>query len=414
MAFAANRNSAQSGTAGKSDPYKVMVVDDSAVIRGLITRWLEEDPMIKVVSSASNGLQAVNNVAQVAPDVVVLDIEMPEMDGLTALPKILEKCPEVRVVMASTLTRRNADISMRAMTLGAADYVPKPELARGAEGKEFHRELVEKVKTLAAAKRGASTGGAGAGSRQSPVPIRRFTSESRKPERARTQFSAQRQETSAVRPVVGGASAGDAPIQLKDPSRTIPKILAIGSSTGGPKALFQFLADLKNDLSNVPIMITQHMPPTFTSILAEHIHGASGLEAKEGQDGEVVRPGVVYVAPGDYHMYLTESGGVKKIKTDQAPQVNFCRPAVDPMFESISKIYGAATLGVILTGMGQDGCEGGRIVVNGGGTILAQDKATSVVWGMPGAAAGAGICAAVEPLNELSIRTRNLLKGGRL
>lgn len=375
-------------------PFRVMVVDDSAVIRGFIARWLEEDPEITVVSTASNGQIAVKAVASADAEVVILDIEMPVMDGLTALPKLIEEVPDIKVIMASTLTLRNADISIKAMALGASDYVPKPESTREVNASEdFKRDITSKVKALAAARRRA---------RNEMLPSdRRYGAVAAKSVVSKSPMSA---------PFGGRAPAG-ATIELVKPSPVMPRILGVGSSTGGPQALTKFLGDIAR-LTRIPILVTQHMPPTFTSIMAEHIHKATGLPCAEAVDGERLVGGQIYVAPGDYHMTVVSNGVNKVIRLDQGAQEHFCRPSVNPMFRSIAKEYGRAALCTVLTGMGADGVEGSHEVVRVGGTLIAQDEATSVVWGMPGAVAMAGICSAVLPVHDLGSEAINLMTGG--
>ncbi len=357
------------------DFYKVMVVDDSTVIRGFIRRLLEADPEIKVVATAANGELAIVNVARADVDVVILDIEMPVMDGLTALPLILKANPKVKVLMASTLTRRNATISIKALAAGASDYVPKPESAREAHSaEEFHRELVRKIKALS------------------------------RPRKFKLKLA------SSASPAVKIAAVPK--IALRKPSPYKPEALAIGSSTGGPQALFKVFETLK-DTVKIPIFITQHMPATFTTILAEHIQRVSGVECAEGRDKERVVPNRIYLAPGEYHMVIDHDAGGSFIRVNQDPPENFCRPAVDPMFRSLAKIYGPKILSIILTGMGRDGADGGKDIVDAGGTCIAQDEASSIVWGMPGAAANAGICSAVLPLDKIAPKITLLLKGVR-
>ncbi len=370
-----------------------MVVDDSAVIRGFITRMLDSDPSVTIVSSVGNGQMAIDVLSRHEIDVIIMDIEMPVMDGLTALPKLLEIDPEVRIVMASTLTVRNADTSMRALELGAADYIPKPTSTREMNaGEDFRRELLEKVRVHGGRlKRGLRRGPPG----DSPRPI-----EVRQP--IVTSVPAAPSRPPAIYP--------PGPIQLRPLNPVRPNILAIGSSTGGPPALFATLKEIKPSI-NMPVVITQHMPPTFTAILAQHIAKNSGWPSSEGKDGEPLENGHIYVAPGNFHMLFDQKGGRTVIRLTQDPPENFCRPAVDPMLRSLVKIYGGRILTVILTGMGADGLKGGREVVEAGGTIFAQDEASSVVWGMPGAVATAGICSAVLPLNEIGPRVMAYLEG---
>ena len=365
------------------DPVRVMVVDDSAVIRGLLTRALEGDPDIRVVTSVGDGQMAVNSLQRNSIDVIVLDIEMPVMDGLTAIPKLLAVAPQVKIIMASTLTLRGADVSIRCLSAGAADYIPKPTSTREIGGAEdFKRELVAKVKALGAAARRAGS--------RSRGEIRPLT--------PAAPLGLMKREVGPIvtRPAPAGAIA------------TKPDVIAIGSSTGGPQALFEVLSHLKTGVTQ-PILITQHMPATFTTILAEHITRQCGIDAREAKDGEPVVQNRCYIAPGDFHMLVAQRGGANVIALSKDPPENFCRPAVDPMMRSILKAFGGRKiLACILTGMGQDGLKGCTDVVNGGGTLIAQDEASSVVWGMPGAVAQAGICNAILPLKEIGPHIRKL------
>ncbi|MEQ8196176.1 MAG: chemotaxis response regulator protein-glutamate methylesterase [Rhodospirillales bacterium] len=357
-----------------ADPIRVMIVDDSAVVRGLEARMLNPDPAIEIVASVVNGDVAVKTLPRHDIDVIVLDIEMPVMDGLTALPKLLAIKPSVQIIMASTLTQRNAEVSIKAMAAGAADYIPKPSTSGLAGADEFRRELLSKIKALGQAVGRGQGGG---------TAIPRTTATG-----------------TAAAPLAPPAAARPEQFTLRDPGTGRPEILAIGSSTGGPQALLAFLKSLDTELQ-LPILITQHMPPTFTSIFAAHIAKQSPWTCSEGKDGDPLKANHVYVAPGDYHMTVVRKGAQRVIALNQEAKENFCRPAVDPMFRSLATSFGGNVLAVILTGMGADGCKGGEYIVRTGGTVIAQDKASSVVWGMPGAAAMAGICSAVLPLNEL-------------
>ena len=367
---------------------RVMVVDDSAVVRGLIVRMLEEDSKITVVASVGNGQLAVSALERNELDVIVLDIEMPVMDGLTALPKLLKVDPDIQIIMASTLTLRNADISMRAMEAGAADYVPKPTSSRELSGTtDFKRDLLGKVHVLGERRRKRRRRVV-PGATSSAAPAALSTMRTTAPASA-----APAPKTSLLH--IAG------PIQMRQPSLEVPAVIAIGSSTGGPQALFSLLGAMKGSLVRQPILITQHMPPTFTTILAEHISRVSGIPAAEGKDGEVIKERQIYIAPGDFHMQVETQGTDKIIRLNKNPPENFCRPSVDPMFRSISAAWGRRVLAVVLTGMGADGAKGGKVIVDNGGTVIAQDEASSVVWGMPGAAAAAGICSAILPLAEI-------------
>jgi two-component system chemotaxis response regulator CheB len=364
-------------------PYRVMVVDDSAVIRGLLSRALEADPAISVVASASNGEVALKTLANKDIEIVVLDIEMPVMDGMTALPLLLKAKPGVQVIMASTLTRHNAEISLRAMANGAADYVTKPSSTSELHSTDsFKRELTDKIKAVAAAGRSGRHPDAAAGSAR----------------------PASNRPASVVRPASGTQSSQ---FKLRQAPITRPEVIAIGSSTGGPPALFRFLGALGNDVSQ-PILITQHMPATFTALLAEHITRSTGIPATEGKDGDPIVPGRAYVAPGDFHMTVARGDTCNVIRIVKTEPENFCRPAVDPMLRSMVPIYGSRMLVVILTGMGHDGREGARAVTAAGGTVVAQDEATSIVWGMPGAVATAGLCSAVLPLSDIAPYVRKI------
>jgi two-component system, chemotaxis family, protein-glutamate methylesterase/glutaminase len=383
MVQAAAQASASGGTV--ANPIRVMVVDDSAVIRGLLTRTLEADPDLAVVASVGNGQMAISALGRADTDVVVLDIEMPVMDGLTALPKLLEASPDVKVIIASTLTQKNAQISLKALSAGASDYVAKPTSSQLNAASDFKRELVEKVKALGRARRAARQRAGGA-AQKGDLPFRPPVSS---------------------KPIVISG-----PTVLRKPSNVPPSVIAIGSSTGGPQALFSVLAALPASL-NLPILITQHMPPTFTTILAQHLTRVANRPAAEAVDGEPVKPGRIYLAPGDFHMRVETNGAERVLRLSKDPPENFCRPAVDPMLRSLAQVYGPAVLTVILTGMGSDGAKGGAAVVDAGGTVVAQDEATSVVWGMPGAAAAAGICSAILSISDVAPQIVRLAGGGR-
>ncbi len=350
---------------------RVMVVDDSALIRGLISRALEADSEIEIVASAANGASAVGTVQQARPDIIILDIEMPEMDGMTALPKLLALSPKSKVIMASTLTLRNAAISLEALSLGAADYLAKPSARDSENLPAFYRELIAKIKALA-------------GQRQYTLPG----------------ASAAAQAPSAQAPKsskVVGVSAMQAPLPVH-----LVRALAIASSTGGPQALQTIFSALPGQLLHIPIFITQHMPPTFTTLLAEHLTKTSGRPSKEAEDGEVVAPGRIYLAPGNFHMLAEKKSGNVALRLTQDAQENFCRPAADPMLRSLSPIYGQGLLTLVLTGMGQDGLEGAKIAANMGGTVIAQDEETCVVYGMPRAVIENKVCRAILPLKEMA------------
>ncbi len=362
-------------------PIRVMLVDDSAVVRGIFRRTLEADPGIEVVSSVNHGQAAVDALARKPVDVVVLDIEMPVMDGMTALPKLLAVDPTVWVIMASTLTQRNADISIEALAAGAADYIAKPVAKHEIHNSEdFKRELLGKVKALAHARRGDRRAVSGAARRNG-----------------------------VARTGPDGRAGHGSDIVLRAASEAKPEILCIGSSTGGPQALIAVLGELGSKF-DLPILITQHMPKTFTGILAQHLGRSARRPSAEAQDGEPIERGRIYVAPGDRHLLVELRDGRPSIRLDDGPAENFCRPAVDPMLRSASSCYMAGVLTLILTGMGHDGLAGGKVVLETGGTIIAQDEESSVVWGMPGAVANAGLCSAVIPLPEIAPHIHKLME----
>jgi two-component system, chemotaxis family, protein-glutamate methylesterase/glutaminase len=367
----------------RQEPLRVMVVDDSVVIRGLIARWIGSEPDMVVAASLRTGLDAVNQIERVNPDVAVLDIEMPELDGISALPLLLAKKRDLIIIMASTLTRRNAEISFKALSLGASDYIPKPESTREPAAAEiFRHDLIQKIRHLGAKVRRAATPSPPLAPRE-PLP-RQPLAPVAQPQLMRRAFSTQ-----------------------------APRALLIGSSTGGPQALMTLVTDLGPVIDRFPVLITQHMPPTFTTILAEHLARSSHRPAHEAVDGEIVKAGQIYLAQGGRHMRVARHGADVVIALDDGPPVNFCRPAVDPLFTSAIDVWQGGILAVVLTGMGSDGMRGGKEIVAAGGSVIAQDEASSVVWGMPGAAANAGICAAVLPLNQIAPKLVRLFSGDR-
>ena len=378
----------------------MMVVDDSVVIRGMISRWIGSEPDMVVAASLRTGLEAVNQIDRVNPDVAVLDIEMPELDGIAALPRLLAKKKNLVIIMASTLTRRNAEISFKALSLGAADYIPKPESTREASAADiFHHDLIQKIRALGGkARRLGQLSPMHAPATPTVVPI-----PEQRPHTARP----------VAVPVPAATPGGSGQLARRAFSSQMPKVLLIGSSTGGPQALMSVVADLGPVIDRYPVLITQHMPPTFTTILAEHLGRSSRRPAQEAVDGEPVKPGRIYLAPGGRHMKVARQGGEIVIVLDNGPPVNFCKPAVDPLFSSAIEIWQGATLALILTGMGSDGMRGGKEIVAAGGSVIAQDEATSVVWGMPGAAANAGICSAILPLNQIAPKLVRLFAGDR-
>ncbi|MBI1361566.1 MAG: chemotaxis-specific protein-glutamate methyltransferase CheB [Alphaproteobacteria bacterium] len=313
----------------------------------MIQRGVESDPDIRVVGAAGDGRAAVEMAGSLAPDVILLDVEMPVMNGLDALPKILAARPGAAVIMASALTRRHAGMSLRALQLGAVDYVPKPDAANGPSAlPAFLDELKTKIKA----------------------------------------HGRQRRNT----PARSSASTITLP-------RLKPAAIAIGSSTGGPPALLRIFGAVKGVL-RCPVFITQHMPASFTAMLAEQLGRVAGVPAFEGAEGMPVAPGHIYVAPGGRHMLVRKAEDRPLISLSDGPAENFCKPAVDPMLRSLAALYGRDLLAVVLTGMGRDGADGCLEVARHGGRFFVQDEPTSVVWGMPGAAFKTG-----KAMGQLSI-----------
>jgi two-component system chemotaxis response regulator CheB len=314
---------------------------------------------------------------------------MPELDGIAALPLLLEKKRDLVVIMASTLTRRNAEISLKALSLGATDYIPKPDNNREVTGSaSFRRELIEKIRQL--------------GLNSKRVRLANL--------RARTPVGkAPSTLPGKLRSPAGPAQA----IALRALPMTPPRVLVIGSSTGGPQALNAIVGQIGGVLDRAPVLITQHMPPTFTTILAEHLARLAKRPVREARDGEEINAGTVYLAPGGRHMSVMRRDGTAVIALDDGPLVNFCKPAVDPLFSSAARVWGNKLLGLVLTGMGSDGLRGSQAITDAGGSILAQDEGSSVVWGMPGQVAQAGLCSALLPLSEIAPQLTRLFAGDK-
>lgn len=337
---------------------QVLVVDDSAVVRGLLVRTLETDPQIAIAGTAMHGEAALRILRSKPVDVVMLDVEMPVMDGMTALPQILREFPETRVIMVSALTSEGAETTVRALALGAAGCIAKPMAQSVHEGIDhLAKDLLPLVKALAGADAPAGHTGA------NRVP----------------------------------AAARSARLRATIP----PEVIVIGSSTGGPNALSKLLSDLPAGFQ-VPIFIAQHMPPTFTPMLARHLEKDGRRPCHEGVHGEAIGRAQTYLAPGDFHMQLERNGRQVITTLNRDPAEHFCRPSVNPLFRSAVNCYGNRVLGVMLTGMGDDGIEGTRQLVASGGQMIAQDEASSVVWGMPGAVVREGLADAVLPLSQIA------------
>ncbi|GAB5407597.1 MAG: chemotaxis response regulator protein-glutamate methylesterase [Aureliella sp.] len=343
------------------NPVRVLVVDDSTVIRKVVTDALAEASGIEVVATAAHGRIALQKILQVKPDVVTLDFEMPEMDGLETLKEIRRLHPDIRVVMFSSLTQRGATETIEALALGASDYAQKPTQSRSLDDSKqhIHRELVPKIIQLGQA----------------------------------TKPAAAAVRVTDTRPVV----ESQATRKLTDRV----DVISIGSSTGGPNALQQFIQDLPATV-NVPIVVAQHMPPVFTRQLAQRLNQLTPLEVQEAAHGDKLHPGGIWIAPGDFHMQLKRVGNDVQVVLDQGAPENSCRPAVDVLFRSCASLYGKGNVSIVLTGMGQDALKGARCVREQGGFVIAQDQATSVVWGMPRAVQEAGQADKVLPLDRIA------------
>jgi two-component system chemotaxis response regulator CheB len=373
-----------------------MIVDDAVVVRTLMARWIGEQPGLEVVAALRSGREAVDQFEQHDPDVVILDVDMPHLDGISTLPLLLEKKRDLAVIMASALTRDNAEVTLKALSLGAADYIPKPDAEGGVmTSASFQHDLIEKIRVLA--KR----------SRRAP----------------RLPAYARRPSTTATRRLGGAiqrvgkwrtpAPEKAAAFELRPFSPVPPRVLLVGASTGGPQALTRLVTQLDAITDVTPVLIAQHMPPTFTTILAEHLSRASAKPVREAVDGEPVVGGTIYLAPGGRHMRVARRSGTAMIVLDDGPPVHFCKPAVDPLFASAAEVWGQWNLALVLTGMGSDGTDGAAAVAAAGGSVIAQDEASSVIWGMPGSAAEAGVCSAVLPLDQIGPKVVRLFLGAR-
>jgi two-component system chemotaxis response regulator CheB len=380
----------------------VLVVDDSVVIRRLVTSVLSEDPSIEVVGSAASGRLALAKIVQLRPDIVTLDVEMPDMDGLEALAEIRRTNPRLPVIMFSTVTERGAAATLDALTLGANDYVTKPTAVGSVnEAMESVRhQLLPKIKALVGRAAGARQIGAAVPGRTQPAPSRPSTRAARPTEPG----------PATPLPVAAPSAAPVVARRAGPPSRV--ELVAIGLSTGGPDALSELLPKLPANLP-VPVVIVQHMPAVFTRLFAERLTAKCSVPVHEAAHGDLVLPGHVYIAPGDYHMTLVREGDTVRVATNQEPPDNWCRPSVNVLFRSVAAVYGGSTLAVVLTGMGQDGLRGCEQLRATGAQILAQDEATSVVWGMPGIVATTGLADRVLPLTEVAPEIIRLVAAGR-
>jgi two-component system chemotaxis response regulator CheB len=367
---------------------RVLIVDDSAVMRKIIASALQKEPSIEIAGFASNGLEAIEAIQTCSPDVMTLDIEMPEMDGLTALREIRKVNKYLPIIMFSSLTHKGAQAAVMALTAGASDYVGKPaNTSSGIDNafKVLETELIPKIIGLA------------------------------KRVKSRKAREGQLADTQGMTPPKGAITANRSLASTKPISTLESKVskatsavlakpaeaVCIGVSTGGPEALMQVFSAFNAPIS-VPIFIVQHMPADFTALLAARLSSIGVMTVKEAQEGEIAEPGVAYIAPGGFHMTLSRPGTKTIIHLNTEPPENSCRPAVDVLFRSAAQLYGSGLLAVMLTGMGYDGLKGTKIIKENGGQVIAQDEATSVIWGMPGAVVQAGLADVVLPIDKIT------------
>jgi two-component system chemotaxis response regulator CheB len=346
---------------------RVLIVDDSVVMRRMISDMVQSDPALEVAGIAHHGYIALAKIAQVTPDIVTLDLDMPEMDGLETLTRLRAEYPDLPVIIVSALTERGTQMTLDALAMGASDYVTKPSsvMPNSSSVAEVREELIGKIKSLGAAHLSRSPGWA-----KKRVAVLDETAHSR------------------------------------------VEIVVIGVSTGGPNALMQLLPDIPADFP-VPLVVVQHMPPMFTRFLAERLTKVCKLKVREAAHGDKLEAGTIWIAPGDHHLEMERTSQEVLIRLNHGPLENSCRPAVDPTFRSAVECFGSRVLGVIMTGMGHDGLQGSRCIYDGGGQILAQDEKSSVVWGMPRFVVEEGLPDEVLPLDRLAAGIRKRVAAGR-
>ena len=344
---------------------QIMIVDDSLVVRKVLTNVLSSDPDLAIAGWASNGRLALSKLQTLRPDIILLDIEMPEMNGLETIPGIRKILPHTPIIMFSTFTERGAEATLDALALGASDYVAKPSNQNMAATTEaIQRDLVPKIKALC----------------HFPAPVQE------------TVAGVSRPVVVKPRPEIRFHAS---PLRISH-----PKIVSIGVSTGGPDALARLLPAFPPNFP-LPVVIAQHMPAIFTLLLAKRLATKCAMPVRECQAGDLLVPSCVWIAPGDYHMVVQQDENRMRLGTHQGPRENFCRPSVDVLFRSVAAVYGANALGVILTGMGQDGLKGCEALCAAGASVIVQDEASSVVWGMPGFVARAGLAEKILPLDQI-------------
>ena len=357
---------------------RVLVVDDSVVIRRFLSRILADAPGFEVVGFAANGVAAVTQACELQPDAITMDIEMPEMDGVATVRELRRLASKAVIIMCSTLTSRGASATIEALIAGANDYVTKPSSSNSMDAafEALRQELLPKIKQFFVGRHFMQPAALSGNASASATTVAAAAAA------VRPEIPAQRLSSTAL-------------------PREQRRIVAIGVSTGGPTALMKLLPALPPDFP-LPIVIVQHMPPVFTRQMADRLAAESQLEVVEASEGMALKAGRVMIAPGDYHMRLERAGQETVVRLDQRERENSCRPAVDVLFRSVAALYGGNVLGIMLTGMGQDGLRGTEMLKGKGAYIMAQDRATSVVWSMPGAVAEAGLANAIVPLDEMA------------
>ncbi len=370
--------STNSEVESNSEDIRVMVVDDSAVTRWLVQSIVDGQDGMRVAGSAHNGIQAIERIDNIKPDIVLLDVEMPEMDGIETLKAIRKKYQDLPVVMFSTLTEKSASVTLEALALGATDYVTKPHKEGGREAatEAVTSRLVPLIRTLA------------------------------RPSHLKVNYAPRPQ----VQPVRASSPSTSGPTTRTLKINRIDAVV-IGSSTGGPNALAEVIPLFPQDLS-VPVLVVQHMPPVFTQMLADRLDTKSHLRVVEVSSGMRVKSGSVYIAAGGIHMGVKRIGAEIFATALDDPPEHSVKPAVDVLLRSAISVWGGAVLSVILTGMGEDGLAGSTKLVETGGTVVVQDSASSLVWGMPGAVAKAGLASEILPLGEIAGAITRLVQAG--
>lgn len=373
---------------------RVMLVDDAVVVRHILKDTLSKDADLSIVGTAIDGADALEKIPTLNPQVVVLDVEMPKMDGIETLAVIRKRWPEIKVIMFSTLTSRGAAATMDALMLGAHDYVTKPANVGSVAAAidQINSELAPRIKALV----NRIAPNAATAFHAAPKPASPNTQNAPATPRAPKTHSASTPATP-----VASSPAASAPTSPRSPRSGKIQCIAIAVSTGGPNALADLLPRLPQDLA-APIVIVQHIPAMFSKALADRLDAKAPLHVREGLQGEELQPGDAWVAPGDYHMMVRRDGTAVTLDLNQGPPENSCRPAADVLFRSVASTFGANVLGVVLTGMGSDGAKGAQTIVNAGGRIIAQDEASSVVWGMPGAVVQAGLVDGTYSLDRIA------------